>query len=261
MKHVIPYQLWEAYRFKESNPIQQEFMKLFLAKCDELGIQVDNLATELQKNNNTWIINLAPSDVLKLFLESGWQQWTEGIRKGKAERLMKDPLFNLAKPAISKLKKPTVGTAHWIISNDNVRQMIQGWHGATKAQHSSQRNIIFSEVDNVEEAIGLFYNQLTLVSYNLVEMINRFFERNYYINLLNLNLFDSLSFEQIRGLMKKYPEFSWNEVFAKADLPQSTFKEVLNSPEASDEMKHRAFNNPNYADYDKVEDILGDWMS
>jgi hypothetical protein len=258
MKHVIPYQLWEAYRFKESNPIQQEFMNLFLAKCDELGIQVDNLATELQKNNNTWIINLPLSDVLRLIQESGWQQYLEGIRKGKAERLLKSKLFELARPAFSKFTNSAPGTAHWKISNDNVRQMIKPYYSHSHAQHSSQRTIDFNEL-TAQQAIGKFYNELVLVINAYLNTIESSLEKNYLPNLTNFNFFDSLSTDQIKFLMKKYPNLNWNEVFSKVDLPQATFMEISKDSDFSEEIKQHLLSNPNWAQYDKVEDILGDW--
>lgn len=259
MKHIIRFHIFEAWKPKEFDPIQQEFVQKFLAKCEEIGISVQNKATELQKKNNTWIINLPISDVLKLFLESGWQQYLTGIRKGKAERLMKGPLFKMAEPALANMKVPREGTAHWIIANNNVRQMIKAWHGASAATHSSQRNIVFSELENSDQALGLFYSQLALVIYNQLTNIRYGLENGNTDWLLTYKFFDALSIGQVGELMKKYPSLNWNEVFSKADLPQSTFKEIVSSPDFSNELKQRVFNNPNYADYDKVEDVLGDW--
>lgn len=258
MKHLIPYPLWEAYQVKEVNPIQQEFMKLFLAKCDELGIQVNNLATDRQKNNNTWIINLSPSEVLKLIQESGWQQYLEGIRKGKAERLLKSKIFELARPAFSQFTNPAPGSAHWIIANDNVRQMIRPFHSHSHTQPSSQRLIEFGEL-TAQQAIGRFYNELVLVINAYLNTIKRSLENNYLPNLTNFKFFDSLSTDQIKFLMQKYPKFSWNEVFLKANLPQVTFTEISKDSDFSEEIKQHLFSNPNWDSYDKVEDILGDW--
>lgn len=256
MKYITQYQLLEAFKVKDVNPIQQEFMRLFLAKCDELGIQVNNQATTLQKNNNTWIINLSLSEVLKLVQESGWQQYAEGIRKGKADRLLADPWLKFVNGVLSKMTKPKRGIAHWIIVNDNVRQMISTYG---IAKHSSMRTFYFEELGTAEKALGRFYNELVLVINNYVDGVKRDFEMDRALELLEIGFFNSLSVDQLKFLMKKYPELTWNQVFYRADFPQQTFKEITADPAFSDSLKHRVFINPNYADYDKVEDVLGDW--
>lgn len=261
MRHITPYQIWEAYQVKDFNPIQQEFMKLFLAKCDELGIQVNNLATERQQNNNTWIINLSPSEVLKLIQESGWQQYLEGIRRGKVDKLLSSNLFKMIAPALDRTTSAKPGIAHWIISNDNVRQMFTGyWHGGGTAQPSSQRTIIFEELSTPEKALGRFYNELVLAVNHYLNRIDASL-KNDYVGLIDSEpkIFDFLSAAQIKLLMKKYPNFSWYKVFATADLHQQTFKDITEDPEFSKEAKQQVFANPNWADYDKVEDVLGDW--
>lgn len=258
MKHIIKYSLFEAWRPKEFNPIQQEFMKLFLEKCDELGIKVENLATELQKKNNTWIINLPVADVLKLFLDSGWDSFTKGIRKTKANRLLANPMFRLISASLTKKTAQHPALAHWIIANNNIRQIIRPWSGGGQ-QHSSTRDVVFSEVQSVEDVLGLFYNQLTLVINNQIARMLYYLDNNQAEPLIANKVFDAASLDQIKDSIKKYPDFNWNEIFAKADLPQATFKEILGSPDFSEELKRLALNNPNYADYNKVEDVLGDW--
>lgn len=264
MKHIIAYPLWEAWRPKEVNPIQQEFIRLFLAKCDELGIQINNLATDLQKKNNTYIINLAPSDVLKLFLDSGWQQHSSGIRKGKAVRLAKSPSLELFKEIILSMDKPTLGTAHWIIANDNIRQMIgvgRWWTstGPTAAQHSSQRSVIFGEMQNAEEALGRFFNELVLVLTNVIYSLDSAFKGNRTQYFESNGLFSKIFPTQLKGLIKGYPDFSWKQLLGQVEMPDATFKAIIQDPGFSEDLKKEVLNNPNYSSYEKVEDILGDW--
>lgn len=261
MKHIIAYPLWEAWRPKEVNPIQQEFIRLFLAKCDELGIQVDNQATDLQKKNNTYIINLAFSDVLKLFLYSGWQQYNSGIRKGKAERLAKNPEFNLFKGLILSMDKPEPGTAHWIIVNNNIRQYIRPWgsSGSGFTQHSSQRAVIFGEMQNAEEALGRFFNQFALVLADRVSYLDSMFSNDLIQRAMGANLFERVEPTQLKAMISKYPDFSWNQLLGQVEMPDATFRAIIQDPDFSEDLKKEVLTNPNYSSYEKVEDILGDW--
>jgi hypothetical protein len=139
-----------------------------------------------------------------------------------------------------------------------VRQMIKPYYSHSHAQHSSQRTIDFNEL-TAQQAIGKFYNELVLVINAYLNTIESSLEKNYLPNLTNFNFFDSLSTDQIKFLMKKYPNLNWNEVFSKVDLPQATFMEISKDSDFSEEIKQHLLSNPNWAQYDKVEDILGDW--
>ena len=206
------------------------------------------------------------SDVLRLIQESGWQQYLEGIRKGKAERLLANPMFKMAQPAISRSTKPHRGTAHWKISNDNVRQMIRVgyWRGGpapAPTQPSSQRTINFYKTSSPEKAMGRFYNELVLTLNNFLNGVKNQLEHSHNQEwLVSIGFFDHLTAEQIKGLMVKYlnPPL-WQKIFSTADLAEQTFKDLHSDPNLGAELKQNLFSNPNWSDYDKVEDVLVDW--